>query len=266
MRLAWLTDIHLDFLETPQIADFLADVHAQHADALVISGDIGEADSVTDFLRQIAAAVRVPVYFVLGNHDYYRGSIGAVRTQVAQFCRSASGLVWLNQREVVSLTPDVALVGHDGWSDGRCGDYLASDVRISDYRRIAELCDLTPAQRLPRLQALADEAGDHLRRVLPSALASHLRVFVVVHPVPFREACIYEGRVVPADNPRIPHFTSKAIGDVLLDMANQYPHRQLTVLCGHIHIGGDVLIRDNLRVLIGKAQYRQPVVQKIFTL
>ncbi len=40
------------------------------ADAYAITGDIGEAHDVADHLR--AFADRGPVYFVLGNHDYYR--------------------------------------------------------------------------------------------------------------------------------------------------------------------------------------------------
>ena len=49
MRLAWLTDIHLNFLEPPQRRRFLSGVgHA--ADAVAVSGDIGESDNVEELL------------------------------------------------------------------------------------------------------------------------------------------------------------------------------------------------------------------------
>ena len=33
---------------------------------------------------------------------------------------------------------EVGLVGHDGWSDGRAGNYAGSDVFLSDYLLIDE--------------------------------------------------------------------------------------------------------------------------------
>lgn len=43
MKLAWLTDLHLNFLAPEQRQHFLGTIAASDADALAIGGDIAEA-------------------------------------------------------------------------------------------------------------------------------------------------------------------------------------------------------------------------------
>lgn len=76
MKLAWLTDIHLNFL--PDEEAFCASVAATDADAFVITGDIGEAPNVVMYLNQLDNYLERPIYFVLGNHDFYRGDFATV--------------------------------------------------------------------------------------------------------------------------------------------------------------------------------------------
>jgi hypothetical protein len=54
------------------------------------------------------------------------------------------------------------------------------------------------------------------------------------------------------------------VGDVLIEIMHIYPHRQLTVLCGHTHGRGQARILDNLLVLTGGAEYGKPEVQQVF--
>ena len=80
MRFAWLTDIHLNFCPG-RVQELLDRVDATEPDAVLIGGDIAEAPDVTGYLQRFATLNR-PVYFVLGNHDFYRGSIRQVRAAV----------------------------------------------------------------------------------------------------------------------------------------------------------------------------------------
>ena len=80
-----------------------------------------------------------PIYFVLGNHDFYRGSVAGTRSAVAEIVHGSQNLVYLTQAGVVELTPHTALVGHDGWADGRLGDLDGSDVILNDFLLIDEL-------------------------------------------------------------------------------------------------------------------------------
>ena len=168
-RLAWTTDIHLNFLGTQQIENFLGSIYRQSPDLLVISGDIGEAPSVYDYLRRIVTTLDIPVYFVLGNHDFYHGGIEHVRAGVQTLVDEVDHLHWLNTEAVVEINPQVAMVGHDGWSDGRYGDFFGSDLVLNDYVIIKELKHLEPDARLQILRQLGDESAEHIGTHLPKA-------------------------------------------------------------------------------------------------
>ena len=102
MRATWVTDIHLNFLRPLALQAFYERVAAERPDVVLVSGDIGEAGSCVGFVEGIAAATRAPVYFVLGNHDYYRSSIRAVRDGVARLAGAAR---WLPAQPPLQLTP-----------------------------------------------------------------------------------------------------------------------------------------------------------------
>jgi 3',5'-cyclic AMP phosphodiesterase CpdA len=261
MKLAWLTDIHLNFLSPPDVGAFLRGVAEVPADAVLLGGDIGEADDVARHLDALDTTLQRPVYFVLGNHDFYRGSIAAVRAKVSALCSACPNLHWLPEAGVVPLTGETGLVGHDGWADGRLGNYWGSDVELSDWGLIADLAGLDRRDRLAILHQLGDEAAAHLRAVLPDALARFRHVLVLTHVPPFRNACWYRGRVSGDD--WLPHMTCKVVGDALADAMTARPDRRMTVLCGHTHGAGEAQILPNLRVLTGGAVYGRPVVQQV---
>jgi 3',5'-cyclic AMP phosphodiesterase CpdA len=263
MKLAWLTDIHLNFLRPAALDAFLGMLSDTEADAFVITGDIGEAHDIAGHLNAIDDAARRPVYFVLGNHDFYRGSIATVRKTVQQLCAVCPNLHWLPDAGVVPLTAEACLVGHDGWGDGRLGDYFGTDVLLNDLGLIEEFggFDEDPGDRLAKLHALGEEAAAHFRAVLPDALPRFGHVIVATHVPPFRESCWHEGQV--SNDDWLPFFTCKAVGDVLSEAMAGAPGRTMTVLCGHTHGGGEAEILPSLRVLTGGARYGNPVVQRV---
>ncbi|HEX8201456.1 MAG TPA: metallophosphoesterase [Isosphaeraceae bacterium] len=212
-QLAWLTDVHLNFV-TPRHVDALCHaVREAGVDAVLLGGDIGEAPDVREHLERLDARLGLPIHFVLGNHDFYRGGIASVRAEVAALCDRIPRLCWLPRAGVVALTPTTGLVGHDGWADGRLGDYDRSEVLLNDYRLIEDFAGLDKPQRLAQLQALGDEAAAHFRAVLPEALGRFPHVLVLTHVPPFREACWHQGRI--SDNDWLPHFSCRAVGEVL---------------------------------------------------
>jgi UDP-2,3-diacylglucosamine pyrophosphatase LpxH len=110
MRLAWLTDIHLNFVDALTMERFFQSV-AEQADAIAISGDIAEGHGIYHYLRSIDEIVQKPIYFVLGNHDFYRGSISQVRRLVAEVAKESNHLKYLTALNVEQLTPSTAIVG-----------------------------------------------------------------------------------------------------------------------------------------------------------
>lgn len=261
MRLAWLTDLHLNFLEPPQIDAFLDRVLDHNPDAVLISGDIGEAFSLPGYLLQIDRRLQRPIYFVLGNHDFYHGSFASVSQAVRRITHESHWLTWLNEAGVIELTPEVGLVGHDSWADGRCGDYANSPVILNDYLLIDEFAGLNRADRLRQLNALGDAAAAYFRMVLPMALRKYRRLLLVTHPPPFREACWHEGEI--SNDDFLPHFVAQSVGEALEEVMVDHPDQGLLVLCGHTHGEGLAQMADNLLVLTGGAEYGAPIVQRI---
>jgi Icc protein len=259
-----LTDIHLDFLEPLEIDRLCEEVRQGKPDGLLISGDISLADRIEHDLQHLETAVPTPIYFVLGNHDYYGSSIAEVRASVEKLCRIATRLHWLTMGGVFRLNTDTALVGHDSWSDGRLGDYANSPVLLNDYFLIKELSWLEPEERLIKLNALGDEAAAFFEKLLPEAFDDFARVVLLTHVPPFERACWHDGRI--SDTNYLPHFSCKAVGDVLLRTMQERPSCRLTVLCGHTHGYGVAQILPNLEVRTGGAVYGKPAVQELIEL
>jgi 3',5'-cyclic AMP phosphodiesterase CpdA len=264
MRLAWATDVHLNFVGADEIRQFAARVGELGASALVLSGDIGEAATVVAFLEALATEAGVPIYFVLGNHDFYRGAIRRVRQRVVEACTRRDDLIWLGGRGAVALTPTAGLLGHDGWADGRYGDYDASTVLLNDYLLIDELSGLTKNARRRQLELLGDEAGAYVRQHLPDAAERFAKVLFVTHVPPFVEASWHEGGL--SGDLWLPHFACQATGDALLDVARAHPSCDITVLCGHTHGRGVATVLPNLTVRTGGATYGSPAIEELIDL
>jgi Icc protein len=264
LRAGWLTDIHLNFLSFESRSAFYGNIQSQKLDVLLVGGDIGEANSVAQILSEFVSATQVPLYFVLGNHDFYGGSIGGVRDMVTKQCASSEWLHWLPAAGVVPLTDDTALIGHDSWADGRIGDYAGSKVMLNDYVLIKELTELTKPQLLLKLNALGDEAAGFLEDQARRALARWRNLLVLTHVPPFRESCWHEGKISAEDY--LPHFACQAVGDRLSGLMRKHRHSNMTVLCGHTHGAGVAQILDNLCVLTGGAEYGRPELQRILNL
>jgi predicted MPP superfamily phosphohydrolase len=268
MRIVWATDIHLNFVDAPARQEFFQSVAGQQPDAVFVSGDIAESHLLEGCLLEMAQALARPIYFVLGNHDFYRGSIAETRARIARLAERTPWLVYLTRAEIVPLTPDTALVGHDGWADARLGDFEHSDVILNDYLHIEELYhwdglfQLNRQTLRGRLEELGDEAARHFQQLLPQALRDYRRVVLLTHVPPFREACCYAGKV--SDDRWLPHFSCGAVGQVLDAAMRARADRELLVLCGHTHNRSEVRILDNLRVLTGAAQYAHPAVEQVF--
>lgn len=264
-RIAWLTDLHLDVLNAlnrfERIDLVCNEIKDSSVDAVLITGDISTAWELPDHLQYLATRIQKPIYFVLGNHDFYHSTLTEVRAYIYHFTKESNILNWLTRMGAVELTPMTALIGHDGWADGRLGDYQKSDVDLSDYHIIRDFFSLDKQKRLHKLNQLGDIAADYIRSTLPIALEKYQNVIFATHVPPFKEACWHEGQMTNDDY--LPHFACKAVGDVLRELMSANPERQLTVLCGHTHGEAQIRILDNLLVLTGGAGYGEPRIERI---
>jgi 3',5'-cyclic AMP phosphodiesterase CpdA len=269
MRILWITDLHLNFLKATGASQAFGAYSGveQEFDAIVITGDIAEAPTTRRLLNEFAKGAGFPVFFVLGNHDYYFGSIAGVESEMAEGLEP--NLHWLDAlTEPVLLDDETALVGQTGWYDGLLGNAMESRVLMSDFELIA---DFKPHFRerawadhgdredlLEKLRTLSKQHADALKPRLLVALKLRKNVIVATHYPPFAGACWHDGAI--SNTHWMPWFTSANMGAMLADVAAEHPDQRILVLCGHTHSEGFYEHLPNLYVLTGKALYGAPDV------
>jgi 3',5'-cyclic AMP phosphodiesterase CpdA len=261
MNLGWLTDIHLDFVDAAGRARFAAELAATPVDAWLIAGDIATAPTLVDHLRHLADAAGAPVWFVLGNHDFYRGSLAGVARAVSELVAGDGRLLWLTHAPPQRPARGIAVVGDDGWADARLGNALATPVLLNDFVLIEELTGHSRPELVRTLNALGDAAAARLAPKLAEAARDAREVVVITHVPPFREATWHEG--AHSDDDHLPWFSCRASGEVLLAAAAAHPDVRFRVLCGHSHGAGECRPAPNLEVRTGGAAYGAPVVQGV---
>lgn len=264
MKLAWLTDIHLNFIDDDARQEFYQEIVNSGCDTALISGDIAEAPCLESLLNEMVAYIDKPIYFVLGNHDYYRGQIQEVHDAMTALTQNNDKLFWLPASGIQKLDNSTFLIGQDGWADGRLGDYQNSRVVLNDSRLIADLFQekiLGKYQLLSKMQQLADADAMKLENDLNQAIAkTPKKIIVLTHVPPFKETCLYQGKISGDDF--LPYFGSKVIGDLLIKVSQENPGIEFLVLCGHTHSAASIQ-RGNLTVEVGRAEYGRPEIQKV---
>lgn len=267
-RLTWLTDIHINKLELPQRQHLYDEIKQQHSDAIAISGDIAEPDSVCTLLYEMASHCSIPVHFVLGNHDYHLELLSTVRNRISQLCNSCNHLHWLPHSHRW-LTQTTALTGIDGWADARHGDYTNSSMHQGDHRMALDFNHFKHLGKFAlqqKMQQVADNEAAQLQQQLHAIQQSGnaKRIIVITHFPPFKEASFFNGK--PSQPKHLPFYTSKATGNVLSQFALQHPDIEITALCGHTHSAAYHKALPNLEVFTGKADYGSADIQRVFDL
>lgn len=267
-KIAWLTDPHLNFLKSSERETFYQQIKQAEVNSVLITGDIAESKDVCELLNEFSVNINRPIYFVLGNHDYYFGSVADVRENIRRLCKSNKDLIWLGQPVAVQLDSNTTLVGHDGWADARYGDFEHSTVTLNDSRLIVDLYQaflLSKSTLKNEMQRLSDEDAEMLAHLIYGAIDEEIKnIIVATHVPPFPECCLHMGQL--SDTNWQPYFSSKATGDVLKKIAEKYKHVNFLVLCGHTHAEAKVKVFDNLEIRVGKAEYYKPVIQEIITI
>lgn len=259
MKWLWATDIHLNNAQEAELLQFYEAIRQSGAEALVITGDIATGPGLARYLPVLEAALRINIYFVLGNHDYYYDSISKTRARLKELVAPSALLHWLPESGIVPINDEVSLVGHGAWGDARLGRAMDTPVRLNDHVMITELAGHSRAKLVSILNTLGDEAAEHFATVIPKAFKNSNHVLVATHVPPFAEAAWYRGEM--SDENWLPHFSCAAVGETLKELAQQHPHKRITVLCGHTHGRGEYQALPNLQVHTGGAVYRYPQIE-----
>lgn len=275
MKYAWLTDIHLNFLDFNERMAFYQTIKDANVDGVFITGDIGESTSVDSFLIELSS-IDIQIYFVLGNHDYYNGSI--LNTRNTMFY--GDEIIYLPHSMAGEMLNDqVYIVGQDCWADGRNGNYAKSHVILNDSKYIQELADARKIDEiemfcdngsfklryrhvLKKMQELADADAQALENQINKAIEYNpMKIIILMHVPPFPENAYYNGEM--SDDNHLPFFSSKVTGDMLMRVCGAHPDIKFEGYCGHSHGASVYQPLPNLIVKCGEAQYGKPIIQEI---
>jgi predicted phosphohydrolase len=272
-KYAWATDIHLDHLHhDAQLVDFAQSLVVTEPQGIFITGDISNAVKVVYHLSALERVVQRPVYFVLGNHDYYNGSIDDVRKAMRELSNMSQFLKYMPLSPYVILTPNTAVVGHDGWYDALNGNASGSRFLMNDWCMTKDFIQNSGGHQYMRstgnikdrnalisqVRKLAHDGVMHVHNGIKAAARHYKNIIVLTHYPPFVESHVHEGRVGDAEAQ--PWFTSKMMGDMLMDASRAFPNINFTVLAGHTHGHYDGKPAPNLQVHVGAADYGHPAL------
>lgn len=147
MKFDYCSDLHLEFDENyygepaPVISEILKN---QTSDNLIIAGDlcvignIGDMDiedtkKILNNFYQYAKSNWKNIYFVLGNHDYWRHTLSTA-ADLYKTLMPEVNVLSLYGNQIIELDNDVTLIGDTMWSD-LTGKYLVQRD-MNDYRMI----------------------------------------------------------------------------------------------------------------------------------
>ncbi|MCU0749406.1 MAG: metallophosphoesterase [Akkermansiaceae bacterium] len=255
--LLWLSDLHLERASDETRKRFLERLRSTCCDAILITGDISTSEHLTHHLGEISDACDDrKVYYLLGNHDYFHGSIREVERTVIALSQDHRNLVPLGQGEIIELSPDTALVGHRGWFDGLAGAGEETWIESPDHQKIDDFKHLDRREFFERLRQLGEDSATYLRQVLPAALSRYRHVMIATHVPPFYQGVKYDGRDCRWE--RQPFFTNSAAGNTIVGILKRFPHRRITVHAGHSHSAANVRMSRNLSIQVAGAQPVKP--------
>ncbi len=291
MKLGFATDIHLDHVKTIKGARKQFRVGKSLAergfDALIVSGDISTGKMFKEHMPAFIEGVGKPVYFVLGNHDFWQGFESHVWEEAAKYPG------FLDRAGVVELTPDVGLCGVTGWYDCRAGNYIESEVAMGEFDEMPRFKNLGPdrlfewddyrKKMMPKrgpwplgrkqdlgrkCQSFADEQTRAFMPVLEEAAKKYPKVFIVTHFPLWEEACFSPGGHLTKGNEYddgwLPWSCNIELGARIEALAADFPDTEFQTFTGHTHGAGEAQILPNLRAICGAANYGQPDKVRIF--
>ena len=253
-KIAWATDIHLDRLKERDYLEYKEYLSELNPDCLIISGDIAEGEKVCESLKDFDESFNFPIYFVLGNHDFYWNSFEGVENQVDQVVKASQNLHWLTKSGVIKINDSSCLIGVEGWGDGQNGTVNLSEGFTRDLRAIEDYKNLNRDEIVKFINKKGEHYASLLHPNLLEAVNNYQNVLLVTHVPPFVDDCFDRSLRICGEF-KLPFYTCKAIGDLLLDVMENYPTCIMTVFSGHTHENADVKILDNLRVRVKESGY-----------
>ncbi len=263
-KIVWCSDIHLNFIPDPRDRiKFYKDLVKQKGDLYLITGDIAESNSLPVYLQELRCFISIyDMKYVLGNHDYYGGSVKQVRMSQRDHPS------YLSRISKVLNDGKTLLVGQDMWADAQYGDpetFFRNHNVMSDWRLIEDFKGYWykgPEFIKKKMLQLAKRDVLSLKKKLKKYVTKDIKqVIIATHVPPFEECHNYQGKRSTPE--MMPFWTCKVFGDFLLKFAKKHTTLKILVLSGHTHDAAEYQPLPNLLCRVAASEYRYPRVAGI---
>jgi 3',5'-cyclic-AMP phosphodiesterase len=252
-KYVFYTDTHLLPFNRYKMLSSILD---EKPSGVFLTGDISHSGyTLIGDLEFFGKRIGRPLYFVLGNHDFFGSSFDKVHVQVRSLCKQYKNLIWMNEAGTIALNEETALIGKMGWYDARVGnpDYIKYTLDwflIDDFRALS-----TMKARVEKFRDIAEDSAKVLSRQLEAALDTYKTVYLLTHFPPWQEANRCHSWI--SEQFWTPYNTNYALGQALENVMEQHKKRYLVVLAGHTHSPVSIHIARNIECRVGKGSYHK---------
>ena len=257
MRLAWFTDVHFETLEYETAAAYLEATGKLPFDAALLGGDIGKGPSTFKYLELATRIWKRPIYFVLGNHDFYVSSLKATHEKMSAWSNAHASTKYLPVLEPKELGPGCVLIGQNGWGDARIGSPETSKARMNDWVYIEEFAGLGSKARIEFLRQQGDQAAAALEAQLLKVIDKYSKILLLTHVPPFE----VQGAGKEDESP---FYCCVAMGEVIRKIMSAHPEKRMLLLSGHVHFSSAQQVLPNVLQVTAHAKYSGPCQPRVF--
>lgn len=253
-RYIWLSDTHINMSLLPFLKRrFISRLNSVESDGLIITGDISNGVMLESHLRYLATHYDRPIYFVMGNHDYYWRHRDSVESDVKRLCRLHANLRWLSiEEDPISLGHGIALVGDEGWYDVSAGDPNLTKWCIDRFINLDYLSFANYGQQAAAWKERAHKSAKKLIAKLKSALEENDVVYVATHFPPWTEATKSKWQI--SRDYWLPYNTNVVLGQEIEKLMKNCDGK-VVVLAGHTHMACELSVTKNITCKVAAASY-----------
>ena len=274
LTLTHLSDLHFDHCSEVQIVEFAKQIIS---DVILITGDISTSHKFRNHIFLFERYTNRPIYYVLGNHDFYYSSINEFRNKVCDIDRMSQFLKYLSSVPYIQLSNNTAIIGHDGWYDAN--NIISEEIYMNDWSLIKEYAT-TPDLNFYKIAQISKQICNISIKHIADSIAKVTKqkkninnIIVATHVPPFEEIFQQISKSPETINSRRkrfdilkPWYLSNSMGILLKKAADTFPHIKFSIFCGHLHENASVKIKDNLYCYTSEAIYSQPRIGTIFVI
>ena len=250
IRLQLFSDLHADFdAQRPIEVDSSVDI-------VVVPGDVCESAARSFTVLRSFVPMKVPIVFVMGNHEYYRKFFDEELEEARRVAPNFN--VTLLERDVAVVANTVRFIGATCWTDYRLfGDHLAPAAmaaardKMTDHKRIGWRKQPWSRFRPQEAALLHAQARQFIRDAIKVPFADGPTIVATHHAVSVRS--------IPdawKDDVLTAAYSSTILDDLLSDPSMP---RVDYWFHGHIHASADYRIGSTTRVVCNPHGYPDEV-------